>query len=194
VIAFVFRRARWVLLVAGVRYVARKGVTKSVDEAAIGLEERLPDHIIRVANALPGDAVRVGAAATVAGRAAKRTGLTVRRTGSSAARLMPRSVPRPTQQLGDRLARIQTRVRQESEPIRRELKSEYARYVDGESAALDALLDRRDVEADPLPELPPAVRRGRFRFRRQLSGPSQPRVQRTYRQHQNSWDRPGSRR
>ncbi len=133
--------------------------------------------MLRAANALPGDLVRVGGAATVAGRTARRSSVA-----------LVNSVGR-NRVIQDRLARAKLTVRAQSEVIRREMMSDYARYVDGDSAALEALLDLRDVEAEPIPEVPQPVALGRFRFRRSLADEQVGRVQRTYRKPVKPWDR-----
>lgn len=157
---------------AGVRWLARRGVAKSVDEATASLEDRMPASVRKAANALPGDLMRVGGAASVAGKTARRTGSTVARVA-----------------FRDRLARAKSNFREETEISRRELTSEYARYADGDSAALEALLDLRDLDAEPIPSVPSPITAGRRRFRRPLPAAAVPRMQRSYQKPVKPWDR-----
>lgn len=196
-IGWVLRRFRWVLIGAGVKFFARQGVSRSVDDATAAIEQRLPAPIVTVAKAMPGDLLRAGGTAAVSAKAARRTGALAARGGVAAARgsrAVARFAPDQRQRLSDSINRAKSLVRDETEAVRREMMSDYARHVDGESAALEALLDLRDVEAEPIPDVPPAVAPGRRRFRRPLPAPEVARAQRTYRRPRNSWDRPGSRR
>ncbi len=199
-IAFLLRRFRWVLLGAGAKWLARRGLGNSVNQAATELEDRLPQSVAKLANALPGDVLRVGGTAAVAGRAAKRTGMLAVRGGSVAARTSAavaksgsaaaHLVPSTKQRFGARAAAAKRAWQDETEAARKELASDYARHVDGDEAGLETLLDRRDVEAQPLPMVQTAVNPGRRRFRRPPPAPEVPRMQRSYRRPEKAWDRP----
>lgn len=214
-IAFLLRRFRWMLVGAGVKYVARRGVGRSVDEAAIEIEDRLPAPVANAMNALPGDVMRAGGAAVVSARAAQRSAraaqrsaraaqrsaLTVQRGarvgGVVASRVARAGVAarRSPPAVADRLRSVRETVAVQAELDGRDLRADLQRYLhgggpDGERAALDALLDRRSVPADePVPPVPEPVGRGR---RRSVPAPPRPevaRVQRSYRRPQKPWDR-----
>jgi hypothetical protein len=185
VIGFVFRRFRWMIIGAGVRQVARWGAARSIDEATAAIEDRLPASVVRAANAMPGDVLRVGGAAAVSARAARRTTSLAARTSTGIVRFGPRQRRR----LGARIDAARFDLADAAENARRELKSDYARFVDGEGAALEALLDLRDVESEPIPPVPAPVAAGRRRFRRSLPSADVARVQRTYKRPVKAWDR-----
>ncbi len=204
-IAFLLRKMRWMLLGAGVKYAARRGVGRSVDEAASKLEERLPASVVRAANALPGDVIKAGGAAAVSAKAARRgssvavrTGSAAMRTGAVAARVTRAGVTmRPRQAIADRLRSARDSVTDQAELDRRDLLRDF-RYFNagggsaGETAATEALLDLRSDERSldaPIPLTPPPIPRGRRRFVAALRAPEVGRVQRTYRPPQKPWDR-----
>ena len=198
--SFLLRRFRWMALGAGVRFVARRGVGRSVDQAAAKIEDRLPTPVAKAVNALPGDVMKAGGAAVVSARAAQRSaGVAQRgaRVGGSVAARVTRSVAqRPRPEIADRIRSAREAAADQAELDRRDLRSDFQRYIHGggpagERAATDALLDRRDPVGDvPLPEVPEPIRRGRSRFVAQRGTPEIPRVQRSYRRPQKRWDRP----
>ncbi len=187
------RRLTWMAAGAGVRFVARRGVEKSIDDASRALEDKLPEPVVKMADKLPGDLIRAGGAATVASRGAARTGRSVTSATRAAAKvaphLSPRNRPRPVRGLSDRIELARSAIRSETDTARRELASDYARHTEGDAAALEALLDLRDVEETPLPEVPDAIETGRRRFRPELPKPPVNRVQRTYQQKPKPWDK-----
>lgn len=204
-IAFLFRKMRWMLLGAGLKYAARLGVSRSVDEAASKLEDRLPASVVRAANALPGDVIKVGGAAAISARAARRggsvavrTGAAAARTGAVAARVTRAGVTmRPRSAITDRIRSARDSVTDQAELDRRDLLRDFRYYnagggAAGETAATEAMLDLRSEGRPlvaPLPPIPPPVPSGRRRFVRALRAPEVGRVQRTYRPPQKPWDR-----
>ncbi len=192
-IGWLIRRFRWVILGWIARTLARVGLKtkldRSIDTATAELENRLPAPVVKAAEKLPGDLVRSGGAAIVATQRSKDAASQVRRFAGTTKRSTQR-VTTARRDLRDRVASAANEVRYESESARRRLKSDVLRETEGEAAALDALLDLRESDEDvPLPEVPPAVRRGRRRFRPALPEAPVNRVQRTYRRPTKPWDR-----
>lgn len=198
-IGFLLRRFRWMAVGAGVKFVARRGVGRSVDEAAAKIEERLPAPVAKAANALPGDIVKAGGAAVVSARAAKQSARAAKTGGLVAARVTKAGVQmssqaaslRPAPAVANRLRAARSAVNLQAEADERELRADFLRYVGDEDGATDALLDRR-AEADrgPLPDIPDPIDRGRRRFVTGRSEPEVARVQRSYRRPAKPWDRP----
>ncbi len=185
---WVFRRFRWALLGWGAKTVAKRGLNSSVDRAATELEDRLPEPVRKVAKRLPGDVVRAGGTAMVA-LDQTRTATGRARVVAKTARNATGSVTDARRQLRDRVSDLNGDLRNETESARRTIKSEMLAKREGPAAALDALLDLRDVDADPLPEVPGEVGRGRRRHRRALPTAPVNRVQRSYRRAVKAWDR-----
>ncbi len=209
-IGFLLRKVRWMLLGAGVKYAARRGVGRSVDEAASRIEDRLPASVVRAANALPGDVIKAGGAAAVSARAARRgsavalrTGSVAVRTGSVAARTGNAAVRvtrdgmarRPRPAIAERVRSVRGAVADQAEVDRRDLMRDFRSFAAGggaagEAAGIDALLDLRPSgPEEPLPTTPPPVASGRRRFVAALRTAEVGRVQRTYRRPQKPWDR-----
>jgi hypothetical protein len=194
-IGFFLRRFRWLIMGAGVKYVARRGVGKSVDEAAARIEERLPATVVKAANVLPGDLIKAGGAAAVSARAAQRGARVAKTGGVVAARVTRAGVSlRSRPGVADRIRSAREAVSDQADLDARDLRSDVQRYLvggqAGERAATEALLDLRSPRSDdPLPTVPEPIRRGRHRFVRALPGPEVARVQRTYRRPQKPWDR-----
>lgn len=201
-IGFILRRFRWMLVGAGVKYVARRGVGRSVDEAAARIEERLPASMVKASNALPGDLIKAGGAATVSARAAQRgavaaqRGARVAKSGGMVAARVTRAgvVNRPRPAVAERMRSARDAISTQAQLDERELRGDVQRYIvggqAGERAATDAMLDLRPGRSnEPLPAVPEPVRRGRRRFVRALPAPRVARVQRSYRRPQKPWDR-----
>lgn len=194
-IGFFVRRARWVVIGAGVKYVARRGVGRSVDEAAARIEERLPDSLVKAANVLPGDLIKAGGAAAVSARAAHRGARVTKSSGVVAVRVTRAGVSlRPRSAVADRIRLAREAVSSQVEHDERDLRGDLQRYIlggqAGERAATEALLDLRSSRADdPLPVVPEPIRRGRLRFVPALPAPEVARAQRSYRRPQKPWDR-----
>ncbi len=187
-ITWVLRRFRWALIGWGAKSLARRGMHKSVDKAAKEIEDRLPEPVRKVAERLPGDVVRAGGTAMVA-IDQTRVATNRARAVAGTTRQASGAVGDARRQLRDRIGAVRSDVRDESESARRRIKSDVLRDREGPGAALDALLDLRDVEEEPLPEVPEAVGRGRRRHRRALPEAPVNRVQRSYRRSVKPWDR-----
>ncbi len=198
-IGFLLRRFRWMAVGAGVKYIARRGVGRSVDDAAAQIEERLPAPVARAANALPGDIVKAGGAAVVSARAARSSAPAAKSGGVVAARVTKSSVQlgarasalRPGATVSDRLQAARRSIADQAGLDERELRADFLRYQGDDEAATDALLDLRTPRDDgPLPEVPDAVATGRRRFTGPRRAPEVGRAQRSYRRPTKPWDRP----
>lgn len=198
-IGFLLRRLRWFAVGAGVKYVARTGVGRSVDEAAAKIEDRLPAPVAKAANALPGDIVKAGGAAVVSARAARQSARAAKTGGLVAARVTKAGVQltsqatsmRPGPAVTDRLRSARRSIADQAEADERELRADFLRYAGDEEGATNALLDRRDTRsAGPLPEVPAPVDAGRRRFVAPRRAAEVDRVQRSYRRPAKPWDRP----
>ncbi len=196
IVAFARKAVFTMLVRAGVRQMA----SRSVDVATDRLEERLPDSVVRAANVLPGDLMRVGGSAVIAAEAARSTAVVakrasagVRKAGFGAGSLVfkARSLPARVHDLRDSIARD---IAVETESSRRSLMADFQRELRGEAAAINALLDLRGTNKEPLPDVPPPIQRGRRRFVPQLGSAAPNRVQRTYQKPIKAWDRPLRRR
>lgn len=192
-IGWLIRRFRWVILGWLARTLTRLGLKnkldRSIDTAAADLENRLPAPVVKAAEKLPGDLVRSGGAAIVATQRSRDAANQARRIASGTKRSTDRVVT-ARRHLFDTAQSVVSEVRDESETARRRIKSDVLRETEGEAAALDALLDLRESDDDkPLPDVPPAVRSGRRRFRPALPAAPVNRVQRTYRKPTKPWDR-----
>ncbi len=187
-IGWVLKRFRWALIGWGAKSLAKRGVNKSVDRATSELEDRLPEPVRKVAERLPGDVVRAGGTAKVAFDQTRSAGGRVKAVAGGA-RNATGSVGSARRQLRDRVGALNGDVRGETESARRRIKSEMLAKREGPAAALDALLDIRDVDETPLPEVPDAVERGRRRHRKALPEAPVNRVQRSYRRAVKAWDR-----
>ncbi len=182
-LAFLFRRFRWVALGAALRTLTRRSREKSVDEATNELAQRLPSPVVRAIDAAPGDLLRIGGGAMAAGRAARTLGDGSRRIGAATARLRRRWSDPAGAARG-----LRDQWRHEADMSERELWAEYHRAHGDHAAADEALLDRRGrLRADPLPPVPDPVPAGRPRVRRRATTVVN-RVQRTYRRTGKPWD------
>lgn len=200
-------RLRWMVVGAAVGYVSKRKAERSIEEATSRLERRLPTPVANAARLLPGEVTRVGGAVVVAGNGAvgvaRNSVVVARHSGRVASRTL--RMTRAAGQAGGRgvvvaqttRRRIETNLRRafddvgdEIERERRRLRSEQLRETEGEAAALEALLDLRRIDEEPLPEVPAPIRRGRRRARPALSPPPVARVQRSYHPPVNPWDRP----
>lgn len=174
------KRLRWMAVGAAVSYAGRAKAKRDVDRATEALQERLPEPLHRVA--------RVGGAAIVArnhsASAAKATVAVTRTAGS---------VTRAAGSVTRRARNVRGELSEEIERERRRFKSEAVRESEGESAALEALLDLRDRELPPLPEVPAPIRSGRRRHVPPLPVAPVARVQRTYQRPTELWNRAGGR-
>ncbi len=198
-IGFLLRRLRWFAVGAGVKYLARTGAGRSVDEAAAKIEDRLPAPVAKAANALPGDIVKAGGAAVVSARAARQSARAAKTGGMVAARVTKAGVQLTSQAASlrsgsavtDRLRAARGAIADQAEADERELRADFLRYTGDEEGATNALLDRRDQRRDgPLPEVPEPVDAGRRRFVAPRRTPEVGRVQRSYRRPAKPWDRP----
>ncbi len=199
VIGFLLRRFRWVAVGAGVKFVARRGVGRSVDDAAAKIEDRLPAHVVKVANALPGDVVKAGGAAVVSARAARQSARAAKTGGLIVARVTKAGLQvstqaaslRPGPAVAGRLRAARHSIVAQADADQRELRADFLRYRGDEEGATNALLDLRDERNDgPLPDVPDPVRPGRRRFIGVRRAAEVGRVQRTYRRPSKPWDRP----
>lgn len=200
---WLIRRFRWVIIASVARFLARVGLKRSldhkVDKAKADIESRLPTQVVKAADKLPIDIVRAGGAAVVAGQTSRALGERAVSAGAVAKRAIESganltgsvlAAGADLKQAGNDLA---SEIRAESDHTRREIKADIARDTQGEAAALEALLDVRDAEAEPIPEVGNPIQKGRRRFRPSLPTPPVNRMQRTYRRPVKPWDR-GSRR
>lgn len=202
-IGFLLRRFRWMAVGAGVKFVARRGVGRSVDEAAAKIEDRLPAPVAKAANALPGDIVKAGGAAVVSARAARQSARVAKNSGLVAAKVTKSGVQlstratgiRPTTAVAGRLRAARRSVADQAELDQRELRADFLRYRGDDEGATNALLDQRNDRIDgPLPDVPDPVQSGRRRFVSQRRVPEVDRAQRSYRRPTKPWDRPVRRR
>lgn len=198
-IGFLLRRFGWLAVGAGVKYVARTGVGRSVDEAAAKIEDRLPAPVAKAANALPGDIVKAGGAAVVSARAARHSARAAKTGGLLAAKVTKAGVHlgsqagslRPGPAVADRIRAVRGSISEQADADQRELRADFLRYSGDEEGATNALLDLRDERSDgPLPEVPDAIASGRRRFVASRRPPVIDRVQRSYRRPSKPWDRP----
>ena len=197
------RRIGWVALASVGRILLRRSTSRRVDEAATDLEQRLPEPVRSALTRLPGDPVRVGGGAVVAGRSARQVAVGAGRASRAAdvgRRRLGRDIGRVTTALGDRprparsgrdlAARLGAEIQAETDRTERNLRSRLLLDSRGRAAADDALLDRRlDPTAPQPPEPPPPVPPGRWLAPRRRAGAEVPRVQRTYRPPRRPWDR-----
>lgn len=198
-IAWIVRRFRWVILGWIARTLARLGlkskIDRSIDQAAADLEDRLPASVVRAADLLPGDLVRSGGVAIAAGQRTKGAAGQARRVAGSTRKVAAstkastQAVTGARRDVSDRIRSLADEVRVESESARRRLKSDVVRQTEGEGPALEALLDLRDLDEDPIPDVPAPVQPGRRRFRPALPPAPVNRVQRSYRRAVKPWDR-----
>jgi hypothetical protein len=198
VLTFLIRRFRWMIVGAGVKYVARRGMTRSVDEAASRIEDRLPAPVANAVNALPGDVMKAGGAAVVSARAVQRGAIVTQRGAKAGGVVVTRvtrvGIRRPRPEVADRIRQARAAVAEQAERDSRDLRADFQRYVRGggpagERAALDALLDRRSQTNElPLPTVPDPVDRGRRRSLPPRPRPEVARMQRSYRRPQKPWD------
>lgn len=187
------------LVGAGVRYVARRGVGRSVDEATTILEDRLPSSMVTAVNALPGDVMKAGGAAVVSARAVRRGARAGQRgaqmSGAVVARARQVTIRPARPALADRIRSVRMAVIEQADDDSREFQADFQRYVHGggpagERAAIEALLDQQSTSSDrPLPVVPEPVRAGRRRSKPARREPEVARVQRTYRKPKKPWDR-----
>lgn len=204
------RRVGWMAVATAARAVLRRGSSRQVDAATAELEARLPASVGEALTTLPGDPLRVGGRALVAGRSARRAAEGAGRASRAAnegrrrvgrgldrAALVIGRRPRPIQEARLVVDRIEADVRHETDESRRELRSRMLANSRGRGAADDALLDRRpDADdpmlgpgVDPVTGPPPPIRAGRRRAPRRRSEQPIARVQRTYRPPRRPWDR-----
>lgn len=204
----------WVAMASLARTVLRRGATRQVDEASADLEQRLPEPVRTALTRLPGDPVRLGGSAVVAGRSARQVAVgagRVSRAADGGRRRLVRGAdraatafdgrPRPARSGRDLADRLGAEVRAETDASARDLRSRMLLASRGQAAADDALLDARSMTAEAASGTmaaggdgwrsgtPPEVRRGRWRAPRRRAKEQVARVQRTYQQPRRSWDR-----
>ena len=193
-IGLIPRRLRWMAVGAGVSYLSKWKAEQSVDRATEKLEEQLPEPLARVAQALPAEIIRSAGTVVAVGGAARKSAALVRttasatgtaisasRTASGAVKAAGESLRAQRQNLGARVTGAAGDLRIQSELDRRELKAAYVRHTEGDGPGLEARLDLRSIDDEPIPETPDPVSAGRRRFRPALPSPPVNRVQRSYR-------------
>ncbi len=190
------KRIRWMAIGAVVSYASKAKATRDIDRATDALQERLPEPVNRAVQALPGDLPRLGGAAVVAknnaARTARATVIVTKAAGRTGRQLggAGRQVSGMRRTAMERISAVQSELSHEIEHERRRLKSDAVRETEGEAAALEALLDLRATEVEPLPEVPTPIDTGRRRHRPALPEAPVGRVQRSYLPPVNAWDRP----
>lgn len=205
-IGLIPRRLRWMAVGAGVSYLSKWKAEQSVDRATEKLQEQLPEPLARVAHALPAEIIRSAGTVVAVGSAVRKSASLVRttanttasatgtaisasRTASGAVKAAGESLRAQRQNLGERVADAAGDLRIQSELDRRELKAAYVRHTEGDGPGLEARLDLRSIDDEPIPETPDPVSAGRRRFRPALPSPPVNRVQRSYRRSTKPWDR-----
>ena len=180
IFGFLIRRFRWVFVGALGRWAARRVTDASVQAATKELAQKLPDPVVKAADALPGDVMRAGGATLVAGRVAARG------IGSVGARARGRAKG----QVRD----IRDEIVVESELAERSLWSDFLRFTGRVDEATDALLDLRSTNVDPNQKpgeafigVPRPVGIGR-RFGTRRRPELVNRKQRSYRRQPKAWD------
>ncbi|MGI9594686.1 MAG: hypothetical protein ACR2QK_00920, partial [Acidimicrobiales bacterium] len=78
------RRLGWLALASVARTVLRVGASRRVDEASAELERRLPEPMLTVLDRVPGDPIRIGGGAVVAGRSARQVAVGASRVSRAA--------------------------------------------------------------------------------------------------------------
>lgn len=177
--ALIPRRFRWMAATAAGRWVMRRVTNRSVDAATNELADKLPDPVVRAADALPGDVMRAGGATLAAGRvAAKGLGAASNRAKDKAQR---------------NVDDFRAEVVVETDLAKRSLWSDFLRYTGRSDEATDALLDLR-TSIDPKSEagsafarVPRPVTAGRRLVTRKRQEKVK-RVQRSYRPQIKPWD------
>lgn len=203
------RRLRWVVLGTLGRWFVRTLTDREVNKTADELDEIIPSSVKAVAERLPGDPVRVGAQAVVAGRSLRRAAegsAQATRVANDGRRRVARLTGRVVEPVahGTRSAisapgRITGELtgewRRETDLAERELRSQRARNTEGAAVADDLLMDVRPPQGKdsaavvaPLEDVPPPVTQGRLRREQPVRRLVQ-RVQRTYLPSRPSWDR-----
>lgn len=178
-IAFVPKRLRWMLATAVGRWFLRRLTGRSVDAATNELVEKLPDRVVKAADALPGDVMRAGGATLAASRVAAK-GIKVT---SKAAK----------DQTQRNLDEIRNDIAIETEQARRSLWSDFLRFSGRTDEATDVLLDMRAKGGSHVKpgkafrNVPRPVAAGRRLLNRREPEPVG-RVQRTYRKAPKPWD------
>ena len=161
------------------RWFVRRITGRTVDAATDELADKLPDRVVKAADAMPGDVMRAGGATLAAGRVAAK-GIKV--TGAKAKEQTQRN-----------LDDIRSDIAVESEIARRSLWSDFLSFSGRHDEATDALLDlrsgrRRGEDAEVVfRRIPNPVKAGRKLLSRSEQEPVG-RVQRSYRPAKKTWD------
>jgi hypothetical protein len=177
--AFVPRRFRFMVATAVGRWFLRRLTGRSVDAATNELADKLPDRVVKAADALPGDVMRAGGATLAASRVA-----------AKGIKITSKAAKDQTQR---NLDEIRGDIAIETEQVRRSLWSDFLRFNGRDEEATNALLDLRvkgASQADPrgaFKNVPRSVAAGRKLLSRTEAEPI-PRVQRTYRRAKKPWD------
>lgn len=186
------RRLAVMALGTGASYLSKWVAARTINAATQQFEDRLPAPVAKVINVLPGDLMRVGGTAMVAGTAVRSAGRASRRAAKVAS--ASTSTLRGRKAAVDALlADAAAEWRREIHGERRRFRSDLVRLTRGPDAALEALLDLRADGGANLQELPltpepiPAGRRRPLR----LPAPFVDRVQRSYRPPVKPWDGQG---
>ncbi len=183
------RRLAVMALGTGASYLSKWVAARTINAATQQFEDRLPAPVAKAINILPGDLMRVGGTAMVAGAAVRSAG----RAGRRAAKVATAG----TSTLRGRKAAVDALLagasdewQRQVEGERRRLRGDLLRLTRGPDAALDALLDLRSGERLQPPDLlltPEPIPVGRRRPLR-LPVPLIDRVQRSYRPRVKPWD------
>ena len=180
-IAFLFRRFRWMLIGAAGKEIARRVSERQVEEARSELADRLPDRAVAIADKLPGDVLKAAGTAQVAGRVASKSAR-ISKDVAGKSRDLAITPQKARQRLDELGEEWQTQVAQED----RSLRSRLIAQTRGRTAADDVLMGgKTSWEDDPLPEVSDSVASGRpvRRARNALVN----RVQRSYRPRKHDW-------
>ncbi len=189
------RRLTMMALGAGASYVSKLTARRSIDQATQRIEDRLPTSLVKVAGVLPGDVLRVGGTAVVAGNATMAAGR-IARSASGAAVGGTRSLRARKAAADALLGDLRSDWRVEVDRERRVLRAALYRRTRGADAGFDEFLDVRSVDGlhSPLPMEPAPVAAGRRRPSPTLPSVMINRVQRSYRPPIKAWDQPQRRR
>ncbi len=178
-IALIPRRLRWMLATAVGRWFVRRLTGRTVDAATDELADKLPDRVVKAADALPGDVMRAGGATLAASRVA--------------AKGIQATSNRAKEQTQRNLDDIRSEIEVESEVARRSLWADFLRFNGRHDEATDALLDVRDNRSDDddpaamFKRLPNPVAAGRKLLGKAEEEPVA-RVQRSFRPAKKPWD------
>ena len=180
-IAYLFRRFRWMLIGAAGKEVARRISERQVLEARSELAQRLPDRAVVIADKLPGDILKAAGTAQVAGRVAGKSA----RISKDVATLS-RDVAVSPQRARQRLSEMGEEWQAQVDYDDRSLRARLIAQTRGRTAADNVLLGgQTSWEDEPLPEVADRVDGGRPV--RKAKNALVDRVQRSYRPRKHDW-------